>query len=84
MKVRKGKGVLAKDGKTPWAPATLHYTEKRGEASWMCPVDYTMTNMALLIAALHEGKIETVELIDRDNNKFVYELRAAEKRRIAS
>jgi hypothetical protein len=80
MKVRKGKGVLCKDGKTPWAAGTLQYTQRTATGTWNSPADYTMTNMALLIAALHEGKIDAVELIDHDNNKFVYELRAAEKR----
>jgi hypothetical protein len=83
MKIRKGTGVLAKDNKTPWAPRTLHYTSRSGEALWHSPVDYTMTNMALLIAMLHRGEIESVELIDEGNHKYVYELRAAEKRALA-
>lgn len=78
MKFRKGTGVMSKDGVTPWAAGTLQY--KQG--NWQSPVDYTMHNMALLIAALHEGKIDNVKLIDTDNRQFVYELKAAERRKL--
>jgi hypothetical protein len=76
MKVRKGKGVMSKDGRTPFAAGTLHYTS----GSWKSPASFTMHNMALLIEGLHKGTVDQVQLIDRDNTQYIYELRAAEKR----
>jgi hypothetical protein len=76
MKVRKGKGVMDKWGKEPFAAGTLYYTS----GGWKSPADFTMHNVALLIAALHEGKVDEVQLIDRDNTQYTYALRAAEKR----
>lgn len=83
MKVRKSTGVMSKDGVTPYAAGTLHYTQATERGLMYCPADYTVNNLAHCIAALYEGKIESVELIDTDNRKYVYELTAAEKRALS-
>jgi hypothetical protein len=83
MKVRKGVGVMSKDGVTPWAAGTLHYNYLRDGHMWKAPVTYSMSDMATLIAWLYEGKIESVELIDLNNVKHTYELTAAEKRALS-
>lgn len=86
MKIRKGKGVLCKDNKTPWAAGTLHYTrmvDRDGDGrlwAFKSPCEYTMENMAMLIDMLHKGQVTEVQLIDPNNNQFIYELTAAEKR----
>lgn len=84
MKVRKSKGVLAKDGKTPWAAGTLHVVDRDTDGGkWCTPSGYSMTSLALCMMRLAGGKVDSVELIDENNDKYVFELTAEEKRRLA-
>ena len=63
-KVKKGKGVLCKDNKTPYAACTLHTVQ----GDWMRPCAYTMENLLL---ALTDSKIEGVSLITEDNTEYI-------------
>lgn len=63
LKVKKGKGVLCKDNRTPYAAKTLHVV-KDGR---MVPLSYNMQN---LLAALLDPKVEKVILIDEENSEF--------------
>lgn len=66
--VKLGKGVLARDNKTPWAPSTFHITTSDG---WKKPVDFSWRNLAI---ALANDTVVEIDVIDEDNNEIVIKL----------
>jgi hypothetical protein len=69
LKLKMGKGVLSKDGKTPFAPGTLHYSKD----GWHCPADLTWKNLATLIEAMLTDESYTeIQLIDHDNTQYTW------------
>lgn len=64
IKLEVGKGVMSKDGKTPYALKTLHATSKDG---WISPYDYTVGNLCRLI---NDKSITSIEVIDEANQQF--------------
>ena len=62
MKLKVSKGVLSKDG-TPYAPSTLHAVSN----GWNCPYPYSMASLCLLLV---NEKIESISIIDEDNQQL--------------
>ncbi len=65
IKVKFGKGVLAKDGKTPYAAGTIHAINRFGMKSGYM---FSHQSVALLLA---DDQIREIEIIDQDNVKSV-------------
>lgn len=61
IKVRFGKGVLAKDGRTPYAAGTIHAT---GIDGFMSPYVFSYATVARLLA---DDSIAEIQIIDTDN-----------------
>jgi len=80
MKTTRGKGVLAKDGKTPFAACTLHVTHQSGGTTWTRHEAYTMTNLLDQVLALSKGEIDSIQLIDENNVRTVLKRTADEDR----
>jgi hypothetical protein len=68
VKLKIGKGVTAKDGKTPFAAGTLFYSSVRDGMTWKSQMDYTMEN---IMKAMASETITEIQLIDKDNNEFI-------------
>ena len=66
MKVEISKGVLGKNG-APFASETLHFVQN----GYLTPVPYNMRNLGLCLARLADKQIQSIKLIDDDNNYFV-------------
>jgi hypothetical protein len=77
VKRRHGKGVMSKDGRTPWAAGTLHATTNAGFKS---PYDLSYKNVVELFAAMMQPNptIVEIQIIDENNVESVIGLRAAE------
>lgn len=67
LKIHKSKGVMSKDGITPWAAGTLHATSCEG---WMSPYQYSMPALVYLIDGLLRGQYTEIELIDTNNDQL--------------
>lgn len=65
MHMSLGKGVMSKDGKTPFAAGTLHY---KNEDGWMFPADFTPGNVLVLLA---DPKVTEIRVITKDNDEYV-------------
>ena len=63
FKVKKGKGVLCKDNKTPYAACSLHVVQ----GGWNSPSNYTMANLLL---ALTNPEVDEIRLITEDNTEY--------------
>lgn len=74
LKIKKGKGVMSKDGVTPWAAATLHATQSTNGAKWKSPYQYSMASLVYLIDGVTKGNYTEVELIDEKNRQFTISL----------
>jgi Flp pilus assembly CpaF family ATPase len=61
IRVKFGKGVLAKDNRTPYAAGTIHATSIDG---FMSPYPFSYATVARLLA--DDGIIE-IQVIDKDN-----------------
>lgn len=65
IKVKFGKGVLAKDGKTPYAAGTIHAINRFGMKSGYM---FSHQSVAILLA---DDQIREIKVIDQDNVKSV-------------
>lgn len=61
IKVKFGKGVLAKDNRTPWAAGTIHATSVHG---FMSPYPFSYATVARLLA---DDSVIEIQIIDLDN-----------------
>jgi len=61
IRVKHGKGVMSKDGTTPFAAGTIHATNRLG---FMSPYIYSPTTVAVLLA---DDSIMEIQVIDMDN-----------------
>lgn len=61
IKVKIGKGVTCKDGRTPWAAGTIHATNRFG---MMSPYVFAHHTVAQLLA---DDNILEIQVIDLDN-----------------
>jgi len=66
LSIKKGKGVLGKDG-TPWAPGTMHVVNGK----WMSATRY---DPASLLEALLDEKTDKVEVISEFNTLYEVEI----------
>ena len=64
IKIKTGKGVMSKDGKTPFAAGTMFYTQD----GWKSPMAFDVHN---LMAALMQPTVDEVQIIDQNNNEFI-------------
>lgn len=64
MKVKIGKGVMSKDGKTPYAAGTLHFTRNTG---WKSPADLSFYNIGVL---LKDDSVLEIQIIDEKNRQI--------------
>lgn len=72
LRLELGKGVMSKDGTTPFAAGTMHYTTQDG---WKHPAELSWKNLALLLA---EPSVSEIEIIDEENSRIQIGLRKVE------
>lgn len=63
IKIKIGKGVTCRDGKTPYAAATIHAVSNRG---MMYPCVFSHQTVALLLA---DDSVAEIQVIDENNVK---------------
>lgn len=77
LKLSRGKGIMDKFGKEPFALCTIHTVQiqespNTGQtARWVHPLPFTMES---LFAALIDPNVVEVEVIDEQNRKFTLEI----------
>lgn len=74
LKVKIGRGVLCKDGKTPWAPSTIHATWTSERGQWKSPKNYSMASLCELLRDMGRGEVDEIQVIDHQNRQFIISL----------